>query len=114
MSVSKSIRFPHWLSAWWLLILLAVGWGPLAVDDVLQHIFPRLNANYQGSALQWHGGLRQPFSVLREHAELQRPNCYLNYRAYRCRPLRVLSPNAADKLRCKNPHQIIFDLSVKK
>jgi hypothetical protein len=53
----KQKRFPHWLSAWWIAILLAVGWGPLALDDLLQHFFPSLNANYQGSAFAMAWGL---------------------------------------------------------
>jgi hypothetical protein len=57
--------FPHPASAWWVPILLVVGWGPLFALDIIYpdpaHI--PINAG-EGFAMPWGMGITLPCSVL--------------------------------------------------
>jgi len=53
----SQIRFPHWLSAWWIVIFVAIGWGPLVIADSLLKVFPALDKNYAVSAFGMSWGL---------------------------------------------------------
>lgn len=53
--------FPHPVSAWWIPILLGLGWCPLLVADVFAH--DNFNAG-EGFAMPWGMGVALPCSVL--------------------------------------------------
>jgi len=53
--------FPHPLSAWWIPILLVIGWGPLYVADF---IYRRNLGEGMGFGMGWGMGVAFPFSIL--------------------------------------------------
>jgi hypothetical protein len=50
-------RFPHWLSAWWCLIYLLIGWGPPYLSDFLNRVAPQFNNDYKLGAFNMAWGL---------------------------------------------------------
>jgi hypothetical protein len=50
-------RFPHWLSAWWCLIYLLIGWGPPYLADLLNRVAPWFNSDYKLGAFNMAWGL---------------------------------------------------------
>ncbi len=45
--------FPHWLSAWWIPILLAVGLGPLECADFVYFLHPELRDQVIAFGMAW-------------------------------------------------------------
>jgi hypothetical protein len=53
----KDGSFPNWKSAWWIAVLLALGWGPPLLINAVFLVFPSLNNHYQLAALGMAWGL---------------------------------------------------------
>jgi hypothetical protein len=53
--------FPHPASAWWVPVLLGVGWGPLFVADLL---YPQNWKVAEGFGMGWGIGIALPCTVL--------------------------------------------------
>ena len=53
--------FPHPASAWWVPVLLAVGWGPLLVADLL---YPQSWQAGEGFGMPWGMAVALPCTAL--------------------------------------------------
>jgi hypothetical protein len=53
--------FPHPASAWWVAILLAVGWGPLLISDIL---YPKKWEAAEGFGMPWGIAVALPCTLL--------------------------------------------------
>jgi hypothetical protein len=62
----KRRSFPHPLSAWWILVVLGIGWLPLFAADLALGIWPQLNQHHQLAAfgMAWGFDVAFPSIVL--------------------------------------------------
>jgi hypothetical protein len=62
----KRKSFPHPVSAWWIAVLLGIGWLPLFAADVVLRFWPHLNDRYQLAAfgMAWGFDVAFPSIVL--------------------------------------------------
>lgn len=62
----KRRSFPHPVSAWWIPVILGLGWLPLLGADIALKYWPHLNDNYQLAAfgMAWGFDVAFPSIVL--------------------------------------------------
>jgi hypothetical protein len=77
--------FPHPASAWWIPILLAVGWIPLYIADFLTK--PGDWATGENFGMAWGMGIALPFSALAVLSVLVQAFRFLMYFLNRPKPL---------------------------